>query len=391
MGRVAVALALICCSRPVAAQQPAFRVDVANPTRDKPQSKLWFAYDTWWAWLPTSDGSSVWCRTPNGWQRQHNLDAGLRGLPGRADVWADADVVRAVLVDGQRLAVVELCYSQPHSRYELAGEAMQFSVRGMLDDQIETATIARDGRGRWWIAYPWQERMWVRATTGATAGQWSEPRALSDAADSDDLCAIFAMKDAVGVAWSDQRHDAIYFRWRQDAAPLDDWDDVEVVDEGNRTADDHLHAVVGRDDTVYLATKNSVDRIGQPQLVLRIRSPEGRWQNLPYAPRTAAEEPSRPIVLIDPEWRRLLLLHTLYGRSSQQRGNNRIGWQSVALSGRLSAELTAPATMLIGPLPGVNNVAGSKLPMTRGKPWIVLASDAKGNVYEGRLDANREE
>jgi len=52
------------------AHQPAFQLDVPNPTADKPQSKLWFARNSWWAWLLCQSGSIIWQRTPNGWQRK---------------------------------------------------------------------------------------------------------------------------------------------------------------------------------------------------------------------------------------------------------------------------------------------------------------------------------
>ena len=90
----------------LAATAPVFHVNVANPTKDKPQSKIWFAQGTWWAWLPVRGGSSIWRRTDRGWQRQMELDPALEGLPGQADVWADEDTVRAVLVEPERLAVV---------------------------------------------------------------------------------------------------------------------------------------------------------------------------------------------------------------------------------------------------------------------------------------------
>src|SRR5262249_9782592 len=63
-----------------AAVEPTFRVSAKNPTADKPQSKLWFAHGSWWAWLPDQQGSGVWRRREDGWQRQASLDAALAGL-----------------------------------------------------------------------------------------------------------------------------------------------------------------------------------------------------------------------------------------------------------------------------------------------------------------------
>ena len=150
---------------------PVFQGDAANPTRDKPQSKLWFAHGSWWAWLPTATGSAIWRRAASGvWQRQANLDAALSGLPGRADVWAEGHAVRAVLVAATRLAVVELQYDAAVGGYLPLAVPTQWQLEVPAPAQersdnpeIETATIARDGGGRWWIAYPWLRRMWVRA------------------------------------------------------------------------------------------------------------------------------------------------------------------------------------------------------------------------------------
>jgi hypothetical protein len=362
-------------------------VDVANPTKDKPQSKLWFAHDTWWAWIPTRQGSGVWRRTISGWQRQTALDRSLSGLPGRADVWAEGSTARAVLVDGQRLAVVALKYSAERSSYQRVGQGVQFQVGARQDDGvIETATIARDGRNRWWIAYPWQRRMWVRSSLDADGVEWTEPIAVSREVNADDLCAIVSLSGGVGVIWSDQGSDALYFCWHKNGANPKTWEPIEEIDGGDLTADDHIHAAVSSDGALFLATKNSVDRVDHPQLVLRVRHPDGRWENLPYAHRTANAEPSRPIVLIggDPAW--LFLLHTLYGRDGVKPQANRIVWQSTPVQALTDAILDTTSQSLIGPIEGINNVTGSKVSLPKGKPWIVLASDAAGRVYEGCIE-----
>jgi hypothetical protein len=131
------------------ASRPVFQVDVASPTKDKPQSKIWFAHGSWWAWLPTRDGSSIWKRTDTGWQRQASLDRALGGLPGQADVWADRDTVRAVLVEARRVAVVGLQWDSTSKGYVPAGPPVQFVMPGGAEAKgtIETATIAR-GSGR---------------------------------------------------------------------------------------------------------------------------------------------------------------------------------------------------------------------------------------------------
>ncbi|MBL8293197.1 MAG: hypothetical protein JNN08_15225 [Bryobacterales bacterium] len=373
------AWAVLCLFAAVAAAQPpanrpVIRVSQPNPTQDKPQSKLWFAQGSWWAWLPDRGGSGIWRRTAAGWQRDSELDGVLRGLPGQADVWADGETVRAVLVESRRLAVVGLRFEARLGRYRPTGDAAVHDV----GPGLETATIARDGRGRWWIAYAEGRQMWVRVSQDRAGKVWTPPIAVSqEPASEDDICAITAMPGGVAVLWSNQATETVYFRRHDDRAKAEVWADPEVVDRGNRTADDHLNTAVGRDGTLYLASKNSVDRIGHTQLVLHIRDPRGRWKSHPYAPRTALAEPSRPIVLLGGDEERYFLLHTMYDRREGQPSQSWIARQTA---------LDREAQALISAGTRINNVTGCKAGLPAGAPWIVLASDHEGNVYEARLD-----
>lgn len=377
-----------------AAQQidrPVFQVDRANPTADKPQSKLWFARGTWWTWLPNRVGSSLWRRTTSGWRREVALDDALHNLSGRADVLPDGDTVHAVLVNGLRLTFVTLHYVERIDTYRLADEPALLDVGdGEENDAIETATMARDGHGRFWIAYPWKRRMWVRATTNVDRTEWTAPFAVSDETDQDDLCAIVALPGAVGLAWSNQLDDTMNFRRHRDGADATHWEPIEEIERGDSNADDHISAVVDAQGVLLLATKNSVDRVGEPQLVLRIRNRPDGWQNLPYAPRTSTGQPSRPLILVGETPPCLLLLHTLYGpkglpQAGEQR--NTIVWQAIPLGKIEARSLAISFQPLIDPGTAVNNTTGCKAKLPKGHPWIVLSSDDQGNVYEGHLDA----
>lgn len=366
--------------------QPVIQVDVANPTKDKPQSKLWYAHGTWWAWLPVKDGSGIWKRGSEGWRRQTNLDNALKGLPGQADVWADRDTATAVLVQPDRLAVVSLRWSGAEQRYEIAAPPATLRTPPLEGGEsgIETASIARDGRGRWWIAYNWRREMFLRHSTGKAVNEWSKPIAISTMkADADDICAIVALPGSVAVVWSDQDHDAIYFRQHDDSAPPETWKPIETAASGGHTADDHLNTVVAEDGTLYIATKNSVDELGKPQLVLRIRDPKGNWTNIPYATWTNAGWPSRPIVLLGSGSQRLFLIHTLYRKDGAVPRQDVIVWQT---SDRHPIDLSSAATLLLDSGGRLNDATSSKAPLPAGQPWIVLASDSDGRVFEAPLN-----
>lgn len=338
---------------------PIFRVDVPSPTADKPQSKIWFAQGSWWAWLPVKDGASVWRRAPDGtWARQTALDAPLRGLPGQADVWASEREACAVLVAERRLAFA--CLAWTGAGYELAASPIGIPVEGKL----ETATLARDSRGEWWMAYGLGREMWVRRSGDG----WKQPERVSatPAAD-DDICAIVAVGGGVGVIWSDQAADTVWFRWRQDGAKR--WGRMETIEQGGKNADDHIRASVSADGRLLVAMKNSVDQLWAPQLVLRERTREGKWISRPYAPRTEAGEPSRPAVLLGGEPERMFLLHSRYTKGGSEIVRWAYGGEEVLIPGKR-----------------VKDVTGPKARFPTGQPWIVLASDREGNVYEARLN-----
>lgn len=385
---ILIALAIV-FPRAVAAQtfaRPVLQVDVANPTKDKPQSKLWFAHGSWWAWLPVKGGSSVWKRSSDGWRRQSHLDAALKGHPGQADVWAEEDTATAVLVQPDRLAVIQLRWVNAAQRYELAvaPATLQMPPRRGAGDVIETATIARDTNGRWWIAYAWQREVVVRYSTGNIVSEWSPPVTVSTVQTADDdICTIIALRGSVAVVWSDQDHDAVYFRRHDDGDSPEEWKPAEIVASGGNTADDHLNSTVADDGTLYVVTKNSVDELDQPQLVLRVRETTGTWTNIPYAPRTKLGEPSRPIVLLDSGSSRLFLLHTIYRKDGTDPRRDVIVVQS---SGRQRIDLSSTATVLLDSGTRLNDVTGAKAALPTDQPWIVLASDQEGRVFEAQLN-----
>lgn len=366
----------------LALAEPVFAVDVPAPTKDKPQSKLWFAHGSWWAWLPVSGGSSIWRRTSAGWRRQHDLDAPLRGLPGQADVWADRDYVRAVLVEPRRLAVAGLRWDARIHRYRWSADAVEF---GDATGAIETATIARDATGRWCVAYNSDRRMWIRMSLSPDSRTWSDAVEVSGRmASVDDICAVVALPGEVAVMWSDQVQDAVYFRRHSDGAPPERWGEMEIVEQGGKTADDHINIAAAGDGRLFVATKNSVDREGAPQQVLRVRDRRGAWSNHPYAPLTPEHAPTRPVAQLDPGASRLFLIHTA-GLVGRRPAASVIVCQDTDPT-RLS--LGGPPRTLIQAGTAVNNVTGSKARLPKGAAWVVLASDSQGGVYEGRLDIN---
>lgn len=360
--------------------KPVFAVDTANPTADKPQSKLWFQEGCWWALLPRSNGPSLWQRTSKGWIEHPEINRLLKGLPGRADVWADKDGATAVGVSRDSLVVFRLTPAGKNKPWQ-ATVLATLSTPGRED--IETATITRDATGAWWVAADGTTSIYTwHAPDGRS---WSQAIPLQKGVSKDDICLITTVPGAVMVTWSNQQEEAIQYRLHRNGHAATDWEKTAIAEAGHKTADDHLHAALNRDGTVWITSKNSVDSTGYPQLVLRVRNQEGKWRNLPYAPRTVKAEPSRPVIIALPQGG-MLEGHTIYDKTG--RNKDRIEFAQVDTTAAIilvkQQVVIAPALSLHAK---VNNCTVSKTPFPANAPWIILASDERGRVYEADLRA----
>ena len=369
----------------IPASQPSFQVDYVYPTADKPQHKLWFLNGYWWALLPRSSGPSLWQRTDKGWKEYPEVAEALRGVSGRADVWADDQTVTAVGVGDHSLTVFRLIPKSNSSEIGWKTRVLAELVPPSADIPIETATIAQDGKGFWWVAATADMKVCVWSSS-SNGKKWTPPIVLAEGIDKDDICVITPLPGGVGVIWSDQVRDAVCLRMHKDGHPVERWEDEEVIETGNKTADDHLNTSLAPDGTLWVATKNSVDLVGKPQFVLRIRSTDGKWKNMPYVNLESRKRPSRPIVVATEDNSIVFAGYGTNDRSVPFPNNARIMFAPIDTT--LSTILDNPQ-VVISPDSTykslVHNVTGPRNPFPMNVPWIVLASDQEGRVYEADL------
>lgn len=358
---------------------PVLQVDYPYPTTDKPQSKLWFAGNRWWALLPRSTGPSLWQRTAAGWKEQLLVNKDLQGVPGRADVWSDKDGVMAVGVGTDSLVIFQLV--APAAKEQWHGRVLA-TLRLPAKQNIETATIARDANGHWWVAADGNTSIY--AWYSADGHTWSPAMLLKENISKDDICLVTTVRGGVMVTWSNQQEEAVQCRLHRNGHAVTDWEQQVVIEAGNKTADDHLHAVYRSNGTVWMVTKNSVDHFQSPQLVLRVRNTSGNWHNLPYAPRTEGQEPSRPVIIAVQNSEMLLAGNTVYNKTDRYQDGIEFGYIDTC-----AADILIGKRMVIQPAAAmhakVNDCTVSKDSFPANAPWIVLASDAEGRVYEADL------
>ncbi len=273
----------------------------ANPTGEKPQSKVWFHDDKWWAVLPNSSGTHVWRLDGATWSSILQI-AGSNNY--RADCKVAGNVVHILLVrSGNSTAhLVSVEYvpaSQTYQLWSLRPATVNISV----SSSIETATIDIDSQGRMWLGSDASTTIEVRYSDSPYSA-WSGPVTLatnlSNRVDQDDICAIIAFDDKIGLLWSDQDAEEFGFRYHADGTDPATWSAEEnppnpFGNAGNGFADDHLNLAAASDGTIYAAVKTSFSTSGFPVIALLVRQPSGTWSShaVDYGDAT------RPIVVLN--------------------------------------------------------------------------------------------
>lgn len=367
-------------------RQPVFQVDYPNPTADKPQSKLWYMDKSWWTILPKANGPSLWQRTDNGWIEHKEINTKLNGVPGRADVYADNHTITAVGVAPQQLVVFRI--KQEKNRMDEKWNVEKLaSFSFTKDESVETATITSDKNGCFWVSAICGDKVCVWSCDNGNK-HWNGPFVLCEGIYKDDICTVTAIPEGIGVIWSDQINEAVKIRVHQNGQPFDNWRKETIIEQGNKTADDHLNTAISKDGTLWLTTKNSLDTFGKPQFVLRVRTPDGKWRNYPYCNLQQVEQPSRPVILtVEGDPSLILNGYTIYNYQNKYLGKILFGKMDTTKENIIQqvTPVIIPDTTNWTGKNLINNITACKSPLPKNVPWIILASDNKGHVYEADL------
>jgi hypothetical protein len=314
-------------SRPAAAQtavEAGYRdysfEGTGAPTAEKPQSKLWFNDGSWWGvlWDPVSDDYHIYRFD---WQSNSWSDTGTLVDP-RHNAKADA------LWDGTYLYVASAPNSTSTSdqnaylrRYSYDASTKKYSLNSgfpvkVASGVIEAIVLDKDTTGKLWVTYTQGSKVYVN-NSGGSDTSWSTPFVLPVSGTSvtaDDISSVIAFDGKIGVMWSNQIDDAIYFAIHKDGDPNTTWQESRTAIQGPNSADDHLNIKSVQADAsgkIYAAVKTAMDETGSPSapLVLLLeRDRDGNWNN--YVFGRAKEDHTRPMVILDEEHRDIYMFAT---------------------------------------------------------------------------------
>jgi hypothetical protein len=307
-----------------------FTGSVKAPTSDKPQSKLWYNDGLWWADMfdPTSKTWHIFRldRSNETW-----VDTGTR-IDDRSNSLADT------LWDGSHLYVASHYVtvstiaspkvSQSNKparlyRYTYSPTTKTYSLDPGYPSQIsnfssESLTIDEDSTGVIWATWTqvsgsasagFTSAVYVNNTSGTNSKVWGTPRVMPTSgatASADDISAVVAYSGSrIGVMWSNENDNTMYWAWRNDTENTSSWHGGVAV-RGNKLADDHMNLKTLQADNagrVFAAVKTSLDEITKtpktdPQLNLLVFKPgTGSWSSTMVG--TVSDCHTRPLVLLD--------------------------------------------------------------------------------------------
>jgi PKD repeat protein len=388
-----------------------FTAAVGNtaPTADKPESKLWWAYNTWWAdmWSESAAAHHIFKLDVN---TQAWTDTGT-AIDTRPNTQS------TTLYDGNQLYIASHVVAASSTasvtgnptnlyRYTYANGAWMLDANFPVAIQpysVESLSMDIDGAGRLWAAYTRGAKVYLTVTTGTAytptvsfATPWiptvtqagTAVGPANTAVTADDIATVVATASGdVMVLWSDQVKGAIDYAVHTKAAADTAFTGGQAV-QGTKLADDHLNLKALQSDAkgrVFAGVKTSLNDVTtsvptDPLLRLMVFTPaDGAWATYTFS--TIADSQTRPLVLIDSSHNTLHMLAT---------GPTTAG--AVAYSGTIYEKVTSldapsfaagPGTPVIRDAASadMNNATSTRQPLTATSGEVVMASNTTTLTY----------
>ncbi|HMJ35924.1 MAG TPA: hypothetical protein VK501_18615 [Baekduia sp.] len=399
---IVLATILLAAASPAAADAVAgFRdfawqaMSVNGPTGEKPQSKLWYNDGIWWGDM-FDVASSKWMifRLDRATQTWVNTGTPLDVRPAS---WADT------LWDGSHLYVASAGVNAASAsdsaklyRYSYSPTTKTYVVDAgfpvtIVSGGMEAIVLDRDSTGALWATWTRGNQVYVNATNG-TDTAWGTPFLLPVAGTTvtpDDISSVVSLKGGVGVMWSNQVDNAMYFSEHRNGDASTAWGASTKVVQGANMADDHINlkSMQEIDGQVFATVKTSLSDIsgnaGAPLLLLLKRDASaGTWSTTPIS--AVRDDQTRPIVMLDPSQDKLYVFATTPvggGTINAGTADTAIFYKTTSMSHpSFGSGPGTPFIQTAGDLK-INNATSTKQTVSAGTGVVVLASDNVSGFY----------
>lgn len=356
------------------------------PTADKPQSKLWYADGQWWGSLfdPASGDFHIFGYE---WAQDRWVDTGIL-VDERVGAYTDT------LWDGKKLYIAAAGSKPALSSH--GPVLMRFSYDSgartwsrdpgfpvtIASGGVEAALIEKDSTGLLWMTFTKNNKVMLTHSLPGDDRSWVTPYELPSPAgesrvDPDDISAVVAYDgDKIGVLWSNQVTQVIYWASHQDGTGDQAWA-VEAAYAQPEGADDHLNlkSVAGDDSgRVFVVAKTSMDKATDPLINLLALRPNGDWQTTRVYAK--GDNVTRAIVQIDTANRKVYVF-----ASSPCCAGGDIYYKSASLTDLVFPTGKGTLFMHRHDHPKINNPTSSKQTVTPATGLLVLAGDDSTRTY----------
>ena len=375
----------------------AYGSSASAPTGQKPQSKLWINDGTWWGVLynKTSKRYEIYRFD---WTSQTWSTTGT-AIDSRPRSSADA------LWDGSRLYVVSALpvglsgdqniyvfrYSY-HPATQTYTQDAGFPVT-VYNRAVEVVVMDKDTTGKLWVTFTDSNNsggrnVYVTHTTQDDQ-TWNAPYILptagSSTLSSDDISTLVAYNGKIGVMWSNQNEDTVYFASHTDGTADNLWQ-LNPALQGPKYADDHLNIKSLQSDPsgqVFAAVKTSLNDVNppsssEPLILLLTLGQNGSWSRRTFG--RVSDDHTRPIVLIDSQNRQIYIFATVPVGSATA---GAIYYKQTSLddtSMQFPLGLGTPF-MLSSTDTHINNASSTKQALNSSTGLLVIAGDDTSRYY----------
>src|SRR5215211_5218850 len=367
------------------------------PTGQRPQSKLWFNDGIWWGSLYNKSGQRFEIYRFN-WAADTWATTGTL-IDSRSKSSGDA------LWDGSHLYIMSAI--PPGSggdnsillmRYSYNSTTKMYSVDSgfpvtIISRNVEVVVMEKDTLGKLWMTYTYDNpssgrSVYVSHTTTNDL-TWITPYIIpltgANNLNSDDISAIVSFSDKIGVMWSNQDTDSMYFGIHNDGDLDSTWTANPALQEPHY-ADDHINLkslTADPSGQVYAVIKTSLNDVnpptsGQPLILLLRLDNNGSWTR-----RTVwrvSDNFTRPIVLLDTQNR------NIYAFATQEYPNQTSGaifYKQIPIDDPGAQFTTGVGTpfMVFSTDTHINNPSSTKQNLNSSSGLLVIAGDDTSRYY----------
>ncbi len=373
----------------------------STSTGEKPQSKLWFNDGFWWGALWDTDTADLHIHrldlTTSTW-----VDTGVR-LEDRGGTRAD------VLWDGTKLYVASHRFSSTNAsgyaarlyRYSYNTVSQTYTLDAGFPAQIhnfrvESMVIDKDSTGTLWATWPQNSQIMISHTNGSDSS-WVTPYVLPAPGSTvapDDISSVVAFRRSggpgqIGLVWSNQVDDKMYFAIHNDGDPDNVWDTSKVALQGPGVADDHINLKSVQADgsgRIYAAVKTSHTSGSSPLIMVLVFDPAtGQWSS--SVAGRVSDSHTRPIVVIDDEQNEAHVFMTgPQPPSTSGQAGGSIYEKTAPLGTLAFASGVGTAVIRDASSPDMNDATSTKQNVNSTTGLVVLASNDTTDQYWWHYD-----